>query len=52
LFYSFGVFSIPVIVLFRYEDEESEELPNLKSRLISKIKLGLEEELSLLKDIL
>jgi hypothetical protein len=44
---------MPVIVFFRYEDNgDSEELPNIKSRLISKIKLGLEEELSLLKDVL
>lgn len=43
---------MPVIVFFRYEDAEDSELPNIKSRLISKIKLGLEEELSLLKNIL
>ncbi|XP_023722131.1 uncharacterized protein LOC111872438 isoform X1 [Cryptotermes secundus] len=35
-----------------YEDAEDSELPNIKSRLISKIKLGLEEELSILKNIL
>jgi hypothetical protein len=38
--------------IFRFEDDDSAELPNLKSRLISKIKLGVEEELSLLKEIL
>jgi hypothetical protein len=41
-----------VIVFFRYEDDEDSELPNIKSKLISKIKLGLEEELSLLRNVL
>ncbi|GFG32900.1 hypothetical protein Cfor_01397 [Coptotermes formosanus] len=36
----------------KFQDEESEELPNIKSRLISKIKLGVEEEVSLLMEIL
>ncbi|KDR09922.1 uncharacterized protein LOC110838405 [Zootermopsis nevadensis] len=37
----------------KFEDnDDNAELPNLKSRLISKIKLGVEEELSLLKEIL
>jgi hypothetical protein len=40
------------LYFFRYEDDEDSELPNIKSRLISKIKLGLEEELALLKNIL
>jgi hypothetical protein len=39
-------------VFARFQDEESEELPNIKSRLISKIKLGVEEEVSLLMEIL
>lgn len=41
-----------LILVKLYEDIEDNELPNIKSRLISKIKLGLEEELSLLKNIL
>jgi hypothetical protein len=42
-----------VIVFVRYEgDEDVEELPNIKSRLILKIKLGVEEEVSLLMEIL
>jgi len=37
----------------KFEDDvDDEELPNIKSRLILKIKLGLEEEVSLLMEIL
>jgi hypothetical protein len=44
---------VRVIVFVRFEDDEdNEELPNIKSRLISKIKLGVEEEVSLLMEIL
>jgi hypothetical protein len=42
-----------VIVFDRFEDDvDDEELPNIKSRLILKIKLGVEEEVSKLMDIL
>lgn len=44
---------VSVIVFVRYEDDvDDEELPNIKIRLILKIKLGLEEEVSLLMEIL
>jgi len=42
-----------VIVFVRFEDDvDDEELPNIKSRLILKIKLGVEKEVSLLMEIL
>ena len=44
---------VSVIVFVRYEDDvDDEELPNVKSRLILKINLGLEVEVSLLMEIL
>jgi hypothetical protein len=44
---------VSVIVFVRFEDDvDNEELPNIKSRLILKITLGLEEEVSLLMEIL
>jgi hypothetical protein len=44
---------IGVIVFVRFQDDvDDEELPNIKSRLILKINLGLEEDVSLLMAIL
>jgi len=44
---------VSVFVFGRFEDDvDDEELPNIKSRLILKIKLGLEQEVSLLMEIL
>ena len=42
-----------LFVFVRYEDDvDHEELPNIKGRLILKIQLGLEGEVSLLTEIL